>query len=120
MPTLLYSKIGTFVWLCAQMIGEFRGHSGHINCMVWSSKGSILYVGDSMGILGTWQKKKGVWKLKRKTDFMNVSEDHKINNNGSVICSHGNLIFSDRASPWYRLACIQMVVKCYYTPSKES
>ena len=55
-----------------QMIGEFQGDSGHINCLVWSAKAALLYAGDSNGVLGVWHQKEGAWRLKHKTDIMNV------------------------------------------------
>lgn len=57
-----------------QIVGEFHGHHGHVNCLAWLEKSSTLYVGDSKGVLGAWHKKNGAWMLKKKTDVMNVSE----------------------------------------------
>lgn len=54
-----------------QMIGEFRGDSGHINCLVWSAKAALLYAGDSNGVLGVWHQKEGAWWLKHKADILN-------------------------------------------------
>lgn len=55
-------------------MAEFHGHHGHVNCLAWLQKASILYAGDSKGILGAWHKKKGVWMLKQKANVVNVSE----------------------------------------------
>ena len=61
------------MYICPQMVGEFQGHRGHINCLVWLEKTSLLYAGDSKGVLGVWHKKRGAWMLKEKIDVVNVS-----------------------------------------------
>lgn len=53
-------------------MSELRGHSGLVNCLVYSDK-QILYAGDSRGQLGVWQEKQGVWQMKKHINIVNVS-----------------------------------------------